>query len=117
MGSVRRRGDRVRVSLEAGEVFLLGSRTAQVLELLADSDSSESIAPAAAAAAVADPADAAGLSDLSDPVSLADMVDAVMEPVEIPEDPVLRRLLPDAYRDDSEAAKEFRRLTEADLRA
>ena len=34
-----------------------------------------------------------------------------------PEDPVLRRLLPDAYRDDPEAAGDFRRYTDADLRA
>lgn len=33
-----------------------------------------------------------------------------------PEDPALRRLLPDAYRDDAEAAAEFRRFTERDLR-
>lgn len=33
-----------------------------------------------------------------------------------PEDPVLGRLLPDGYRDDGEAAEEFRRLTESTLR-
>src|SRR5688500_5882820 len=33
-----------------------------------------------------------------------------------PEDPVLARLFPDAYRDDGEAAGEFRRYTEMDLR-
>lgn len=33
-----------------------------------------------------------------------------------PEDPVLARLFPDAYRDDAEAAGEFRRYTEAGLR-
>jgi hypothetical protein len=32
-----------------------------------------------------------------------------------PEDPVLRRLLPDAYRDDEEGAGEFRRFTERSL--
>lgn len=31
------------------------------------------------------------------------------------EDPALRRLLPDAYRDDSDAAAEFRRMTADDL--
>ena len=31
--------------------------------------------------------------------------------------PVLARLLPDAYRDDTEAAGEFRRFTEQDLRS
>jgi hypothetical protein len=36
---------------------------------------------------------------------------------EIPEDPVLARLLPDAYRDDPEASGQFRRYTEQDLRS
>jgi catechol 2,3-dioxygenase-like lactoylglutathione lyase family enzyme len=34
-----------------------------------------------------------------------------------PEDPVLARLLPDGYRDDAEAAGDFRRYTEEDLRS
>ena len=38
------------------------------------------------------------------------------EPVAPPEDPALRRLLPDASRADPELAAEFRRLTEGDLR-
>lgn len=37
-------------------------------------------------------------------------------PVDAPEDPVLARLLPDAYREDVEAAGEFRRFTERGLR-
>jgi uncharacterized protein DUF2017 len=37
--------------------------------------------------------------------------------IERPEDPVLARLLPDAYRDDPEASGEFRRYTEQDLRS
>jgi hypothetical protein len=36
---------------------------------------------------------------------------------ELPDDPVLARLLPDAYRDDPEAAGEFRRYTEQGLRS
>jgi uncharacterized protein DUF2017 len=35
----------------------------------------------------------------------------------LPEDPALARLLPEANRDDAEAAAEFRRLTEAGLRS
>src|SRR5215469_9262682 len=35
---------------------------------------------------------------------------------ETPTDPVIARLLPDAYRDDPEAAGEFRKYTEASLR-
>jgi hypothetical protein len=37
--------------------------------------------------------------------------------VEPPDDPVLARLLPDAYSDDAEAAAEFRRYTEESLRS
>jgi hypothetical protein len=37
-------------------------------------------------------------------------------PATPPDDPVLARLLPDAYADDSEAAGDFRRFTEAELR-
>ncbi len=37
--------------------------------------------------------------------------------VQPPEDPVLARLLPDAYREDSDAAAEFRRYTEETLRS
>lgn len=37
-------------------------------------------------------------------------------PSEPPTDPALARLFPDAYRDDAEAAGDFRRFTEPDLR-
>lgn len=37
-------------------------------------------------------------------------------PAERPDDPVLLRLFPDAYRDDVEAASDFRRYTEGGLR-
>jgi len=37
--------------------------------------------------------------------------------VELPDDPVLARLLPDAYSDDPQASAEFRRYTEESLRA
>jgi hypothetical protein len=37
-------------------------------------------------------------------------------PRDRPEDPALQRLLPDAHRDDEEAAAEFRRFTEGTLR-
>jgi hypothetical protein len=47
---------------------------------------------------------------------LASLVD-LTGPVESPTDPVLARLLPDAYRDDAEAAADFRRYTERGLRS
>jgi hypothetical protein len=40
-----------------------------------------------------------------------------IESVAAPDDPAVRRLLPDASRDDDAVAAEFRRLTDADLRA
>jgi hypothetical protein len=40
----------------------------------------------------------------------------IAEDARTPEDPALRRLLPDASRDDAEEAREFRRLTERGLR-
>lgn len=50
------------------------------------------------------PGDLAALLGLSDSTTL-------------PKDPVLARLLPDAYQDDPEAAGDFRRYTEQDLRS
>jgi hypothetical protein len=50
-----------------------------------------------------------GDDPLAELVGLADEVQA-------PDDPVLSRLLPDAYRDDPAAAVDFRRYTDADLR-
>lgn len=41
----------------------------------------------------------------------------ISDDVRTPDDPALARLLPDAARDDDEAAHEFRRLTERGLRA
>lgn len=45
------------------------------------------------------------------------MTDDAIDSREIPDDPVLARLLPDAYRDDPDAAGEFRRFTESELRS
>ncbi len=47
---------------------------------------------------------------------LAAMV-GMSDSTELPEDPVLARLLPDGYRDDPEAAQDFRRFTESGLRS
>jgi hypothetical protein len=45
------------------------------------------------------------------------MVAGLDATAETPDDPILLRLLPDGYNDDPEAAEEFRRLTDAELRA
>ncbi len=47
---------------------------------------------------------------------LAAMV-GISESAQVPDDPVLARLLPDGYRDDPDAAHEFRRFTETGLRS
>jgi Domain of unknown function (DUF2017) len=135
MGSVRRRGGRIRVDLEPEETALLFAMTADVLDLLSDDvdadDPVESGVAAGADAAGSDSesADVEGSDSESAEVegaevggpdgeaSMADLLDATTATVDPPTDPVLRRLLPAAYRDDEEAAREFRRLTDSDLRA
>lgn len=63
---------------------------------------------------------AALLADDADSVATDDPLEAMVglsgSAVEVPDDPALRRLLPDAYNDDPEAAGEFRRLMNAELR-
>ena len=72
---------------------LLANLARQLIELLSDGESQE---PAA-----------------TDPLEAMLDFDA---PREIPDDPALQRLLPDAHRDDPEVAAEFRRFTERSLR-
>ena len=78
------------VSLEEVEVALLQSLARQLQDLVGPRDDPH-----------ADPLEAlVGIDPLA----------------QTPEDPALRRLLPDAFIDDEEAAGEFRRFTERDLR-
>ncbi|HET6817317.1 MAG TPA: DUF2017 domain-containing protein [Mycobacteriales bacterium] len=93
MASVKRRGEKVVVRLDAAERSVLASLLGAVRALLADED------------------DASGETD-----PLAAFVGMSDGPVETPEDPILLRLLPDAYA-DAEQSAEFRRLTDSDLRA
>jgi hypothetical protein len=88
----RRSGAAV-TTFTAFEADLLRSLAAQLIELLRNEAATEDIA-----------ADA--LEDLLD----------FTGPTREPEDPVLARLFPTAYPEDEEAAAEFRRYTEADLR-
>ena len=88
-----RRSRRVIATFSGFEADLLRSLTAQLVELLRNE--------AAVPHEDRDPFEA--LMDFSGPTSE-------------PEDPVLARLFPTAYRDDEEAASEFRRFTEGALR-
>jgi len=84
----RRRGGRITARFTAAEAGVLRQVVGEVVELLGGSQAGQE-----------DPFSGLGA-----------------EPVP-PEDPVLARLLPDGYREDPEAAKELRRLTESSLRA
>lgn len=88
----RRSGAAV-TTFTAFEADLLRSLAAQLIELLRNESATEDIA-----------------SD-----SLEDLLD-FSGPTNEPEDPVLARLFPTAYREDEDAAAEFRRYTESDLR-
>lgn len=93
-GFVRhRRSKRAIATFSAFEADLLRSLAAQLIELL---HNESAVAPVEQ-----DPLEA--MLDFSGPTTA-------------PEDPVLRRLFPTAYRDDEESAAEFRRFTEGQLR-
>ncbi|MCI0686299.1 MAG: DUF2017 domain-containing protein [Sporichthyaceae bacterium] len=107
----RARDGSIRVSFEPVETGVLTNLITQLGDLLqADQESSapEWLGP-----------EPAGSDPLTrgDPVAdLAAAVGLPSEPVRSPTDPILARLLPDGYADDQEAAAEFRRYTEYDLR-
>jgi hypothetical protein len=93
MASIKRRGDVVRVQLRPEERAILAGLAGEVAQML-------------------------GGATPPDPDPLAALVGMDDEPLEQPkppEDPAVHRLLPDAYG-DAEAAAEFRRLTDAELR-
>jgi hypothetical protein len=96
-GFVRhRRSKRVIATLSGFEADLLRSLAAQLVELLRN--------------------EAAVPSETADPMEALFAGGGFSGPTTEPEDPVLARLFPSAYRDDGESAAEFRRFTEGGLR-
>src|SRR5271169_3097312 len=93
------RGGGARARLAAAEASLLRSLVGQIMSLVESS-----------------PADHPAREPDDDLAALEAMLHGPGAD-KIPEDPVLARLLPDAYRDDPEAAGEFRRYTEPALRS
>ena len=101
----RTRGGGARAWLAASEASLLRSLVGQVMTLIAP----EGPEP---------PPGAPGEPGWEDIAALEALLhEPVGESPRAPEDPVLARLLPDGYRDDPEAAGEFRRYTEPGLRS
>ena len=96
----RRRGV-LTTALSAYEVELLTSLVRQVVELVSDGEP-EGYAPPDPGA---DPFEALAADLAVDP-----------DEPEVPEDPVLRRLFPNAYPHDAAASSDFRRFTERGLR-
>ena len=107
MAGFRRTARGVSARFTAGQAGILRSLVAQVAELVGGPGSAQ----APTAESQQEPAGADGL-----PMDLAAIL-ATDGPLAPPEDPVLARLLPDAYGDDPESAGEFRRYTEPGLRS
>ena len=114
-GAFRRSRGRVSARFTAAQAVILRNLVSQVAELMgtaADPGAAEPIAPGSPAGqGPAGPGEPAlSIEELAAAIGAAG-------PTSPPEDPVLARLLPDAYRDDPEAAGEFRRYTEQGLRS
>jgi hypothetical protein len=60
--------------------------------------------------------DSSGAAGVPGADELAEMV-GLSDSTELPDDPILARLLPDGYRDDPDSAQDFRRFTESGLRS
>ena len=136
MDAFRRTSGRgVRARFDAPEAVLLRSLIAQVVDLLTDPDApppgtpgthaapetpgpSGTPAPPGAAGAIGPAGESLdpgtpGVPTVADLEAMLGMSGTA----QAPEDPALARLLPDAYRDDPDAAGEFRRFTEQSLRS
>lgn len=97
----RRRGGRCVATFAEAEAEMLRYVTCEMLTFVWDRDVPTTSKPD-------DPGDAFAALDRD--------LDAVVAPKQRPADPALARLLPDAYRDDPEAAAAMRGLTEGSLR-
>ena len=96
----------------ATEAAIIRTLVSQIAELVTG-DQPPPDPAAGTGAAAAGPAGAQGPGG---PDDLAELLSRLERPATPPEDPVLARLFPDAYRGDPEAAGEFRRYTEDELR-
>ena len=101
------KGGGARAWLSPDEAALLRTLVVPVMELLND--------PARPAPVAGESAESAESADLFDDLEKM-FNETTSPPPAAPADPVLARLLPDAYQEDPEAAGEFRKYTESSLR-
>jgi len=109
MAGFRRTTRGVSARFTSAQAGIIRNLVAQVAELVGGQGAAEPPPPGGPA----EPGEAAGEVL---PPDLAAIL-ATDAPAAPPDDPVLARLLPDAYGDDPEAAGEFRRYTEQGLRS
>jgi Domain of unknown function (DUF2017) len=110
-GAFRRSRGKLAARFTASEAVILRSLVSQVAELMGDVTD-----PGPAGPGPAGPGPARREEPEASVEEMVAMLGAA-GPSSPPDDPVLARLLPDAYRDDPEAAGEFRRFTEQGLRS
>ena len=109
MGGFRATASGAAARFGAAQAAVIRDLVGQIAELISDDGT------------VAEPQAGAGVTGWPDegpagPDDLAKMI-GLTDNTTLPDDPVLARLLPDAYRDDPEASGEFRRYTEQGLRS
>jgi len=114
-GAFRRSRGKVSARFTASQAVILRNLVSQVAELMGGVTE-----PGPAVPGTAPPPAAPDAARPEEPEAFLEEMAAMLGtagPTSPPEDPVLARLLPDAYRDDPEAAGEFRRYTEQGLRS
>lgn len=104
MRAFRREGDDLVAEVDPGEREVLATVVADVAELLGGGRLEERAARGT------------GDDGGDDGTAATATVRMRLDPLPVPDDPAVLRLLPDASRDDRAVAAEFRRLTEDDLR-
>lgn len=101
MKKFKRRGQVISTHLSAYEVELLSSLVSQLVDMVSEGE----------------PDDFAVSDEPGDPFAAwAQDLEADPSQPEVSDDPVLQRLFPNAYPHDAEAASDFRRFTERDLK-
>jgi uncharacterized protein DUF2017 len=105
----RRTSGGVSARFTPAQASIVRSLVGQIAELIGGEDAADGPDIQAGAAAVGEAQDPFGPDEMA----------AILgqdSPAELPDDPVLARLFPDAYREDPGAAGDFRRYTEPGLR-